>query len=124
VALGSALATSGRFGEVFSKLRAVTVVPAAGLEAGAERAPWLAPFCGAGRLFFGTRWAINQFETRLVLDTLRDGPEIHLGADFLGSLLAGLTDLPGRASVLGTEGARADHSTTLRHFCSVTLDAR
>ena len=42
----------------------------------------------------------------------------------LGVRSAGLTGLAGCASVLGPLGAAADHSTTLRRFCSATLDAR
>jgi hypothetical protein len=81
VAVDSAFAATGRFGEVFSKLRAETVA----LGGGADGAPGPAPFCGAGRLFLGTRWAINQFETQIVLDTLPEAPEIHLlGRFYLG----------------------------------------
>ena len=48
---GSALAATGRFGEVFSKLRAGTVA----LCGGGEDAPRPLPLCGAGWLFLGTR---------------------------------------------------------------------
>src|SRR5258707_14720352 len=75
----SAFAATGRFGEVFSKLRAGYVA----LGGGAEGTRRLAPFCGFDSLFLGTRSAIKSVETRIDLNTLRKALEIHPEVDFL-----------------------------------------
>ena len=85
----SAFAATGRFGEVFSKLRAGYVA----LGGGVEGARWPAPFCGLERLFLGTRWLIKSVETQIDLDTLRQRLEIHPGDDFILGRAAGFMGL-------------------------------
>ena len=81
----SAFAATGRFGEVFSNLRAGYWV----LTGGAEPARGLVPAGVAdaapertGRCFLGTRWAMNSVETRMKIDTLQKAPEIRPEVDF------------------------------------------
>jgi hypothetical protein len=77
-----AFATSGRFGEVFSKLRAGYVALAGGGGGALAGARSETPLALVVAFFLGTRCVIKSVETRLDLDTLRNGPEIHVGVDF------------------------------------------
>jgi hypothetical protein len=76
--LERAFAATGRFGEVFSNLRAGYVALRGAADGELARS--------LGRafvsLFFGTRGVMNSVETRLKLNTLRNGPEIHVPYDF------------------------------------------
>jgi hypothetical protein len=78
VELETAFAATGRFGEVFSNLRAGYVALKGAADGELSRS--------LGRdlvsLFFGTRCVMNSVETRLKLNTLRNGPEIHVPPDF------------------------------------------
>lgn len=64
---------------------------------------------------------MNSVETRLDLDTLRNGPEIHVAVDFCRrpagrDVKAGTFSFPA--------GLTRQAQQHLRRFCSVTLDAR
>jgi hypothetical protein len=76
--LETPFAATGRFGEVFSNLRAGYVALGGAADGELERS--------LGRtldsLFFGTRCVMNSVETRLKLNTVRNGPEIHPPCDF------------------------------------------
>ena len=73
-----------RFDDVFSKLRAGCVA----LGGGAEGAPVRPSPREVWALFFGNRWLMKSVETRTILDTLPEGPEIHPGHDFGAGLVA------------------------------------
>jgi hypothetical protein len=77
--LGTPFAATGRFGEVFSNLRAGYV------ELGGADDGELVRSLGRTfvSLFLDTRCVMNSVETRLKLNTVRNGPEIHPPCDFL-----------------------------------------
>jgi hypothetical protein len=76
--LETPFAAAGRFGEVFSNLRAGYVALSGAADGELPRS--------LGRtfvsLFLGTRGVMNSVETRLKLNTVRNGPEIHPPCDF------------------------------------------
>jgi len=90
--LESAFAATGRFGEVFSNLRA-GYVALCGADVGELAGSLGRTFVS---LFFGTRGVMNSVETRLKLNTLLNGPEIHVPDDFYwgpGARLSGTMGL-------------------------------